>query len=111
MLKKIFIQAIKFTFHPLQKYFFVYKKIYLKFFIYVLYVLCLKVILDEKEVEIEYNKNTLLGLQSALDTATKTIDLKSTLSERLIDELNRVELSKHQLEVEKMTLREQLGIL
>lgn len=64
----------------------------------------LKIIVDEKEVELEKLKNTLLEIQSTLNTITQEADLKTRLNKHLVEELNKVEKSKHTLEVEKKAL-------
>jgi hypothetical protein len=76
----------------------------------------LKLVLGEKENELtkkvaELGKNTsaLLDLKSALENANKEVDLKENLTNKLLDELNRVQKSKQAIEMEKAILLEQIG--
>ena len=75
----------------------------------------LKIILEEKEIkfnekeaELKRTTDALLDLKSELESANKEVDLKATLSNKLLVELNRVEKNKHDLEVEKKTLLAQI---
>lgn len=63
----------------------------------------LKIILDEKELEINNSHIALLEMQTALQDGEK----KAALVDKLIDELNRLEQKKQSLERERdMYLRE-----
>jgi len=63
----------------------------------------LKLILEEKELEINNNQIVLLELQTALQDNTE----KRQIIEILVNELNRVEKVKHTMEIEmKMLLKE-----
>jgi len=63
----------------------------------------LKLILDEKELELNNNQITLLALQAALQDNTE----KGKLIELLLKELNVLEKKKQDLEREKKALLEQ----
>jgi len=67
----------------------------------------LKIILNDKETAINNYQIALLELQAALTSANKEADMKQKLSEQLLKELNKVERSKHELELEKKFLNEE----
>ena len=70
-----------------------------------------KMILDEREAEITGMKDTLLSLQIDLQTASKDAEMKHKLNEKLLEALNKTELSKHQLEVQQKDLENRLKVI
>ncbi len=70
-----------------------------------------KMILDEREVEIMEMKDTLLSLQQDLQNVSKDAEMKSKLNQKLLEALNKTELSKHQLEVQQKELENRLKVI
>jgi len=68
----------------------------------------LKIILSDRESELETNKNVLLDVQTALEKANKESHIKGELGNKLIQELNRIEKIRHGLEVDKKELQYQI---
>jgi hypothetical protein len=64
----------------------------------------LKVLFQERELELDKYQATLMEMQLSLKNAKKEIDLKARLAETVLVELNRLERYKHDWEIEKKIL-------
>lgn len=64
----------------------------------------LKVLFQERELELNKYQATLMEMQLSLESAKEEIDLKERLAETLVVELNRLERYKHDWEIEKRVL-------
>jgi hypothetical protein len=64
----------------------------------------LKILFQERELELNNYQAALMELQLSLTNANKEIDLKAQLANTLIVELNRLEKYKHSWEIEKRVL-------